>query len=64
MDKIEKLIRERNQVERQYNETTKRMDAKKNMNGYHWDDRASAVEVMKNISKKIDEEVKGRLNRQ
>ena len=60
MDKLERLFREADSVQRQIDATSQRIHNRKGMNGYQWDDRASCVEASKNISKLIESEVRAR----
>lgn len=50
---IEKYNKERHELNRQLNETTMRMENRKNMNGYNWDDRISCVEALKDIDRQL-----------
>jgi len=55
---IEKLFKEKKEIQKQLDETSKRIYAsrKKNMNGYQWDDRINCVDSLKKIDRTISNE--------
>jgi len=55
---LDKLIKDKKDAERQFNETSERMEGKRDMNDRHWKDRASCVESLKQINKDLADAVK------
>jgi len=63
MDKLEKLMRQEKEIQRDNAAYDERMSQRKDMNDSHWNAMVKLDESAKNVTKKIKEEVNDRLER-
>lgn len=60
-DSLDSLLRKKQELQNQINQTSIRMHERKDMNDRHWNERAQAVEESKKVSQSVREELQNRV---